>query len=113
MAEEEVKPTSITPVVGKPPLAVEMFPDDETVTMVFPQPVNVMLPNYKQVRFEAGPQEVPVRLADNWYLKANRVVPYAPVLPPPKPSPTPKPAVEDDGEEETAKSAPVRNLRRK
>jgi hypothetical protein len=91
---EAVKPQSqpIAPLPTVPPLAVEAFPKSKTVTMVFPKPVTLTLSDQTQVRFKEGPQEVPVELKDHWYLKANKVVAYAPTRRPPRPPATPVPA---------------------
>jgi hypothetical protein len=82
----------------KPMLAVHAFPNEPTVTMVFPKEVRLTLPDHSVVRFEAGPQEVPESLIDNWYLKANGVKKYEPVLPPPRAAATPNPSAADEEE---------------
>lgn len=63
--------------VGAPlaPGAV-LGPDEETVTMTFPAPVILTMDDHRRVRFPAGVQEVPERLANHPYLRANGVVRY-------------------------------------
>jgi hypothetical protein len=75
----EVKPNPLHPVSG---------PEDvlkgETVTMIFPGPgnVNLNLDDGKGVvTFHPGVQEVPVALADHWYLWDKGVEKYTPPSP--------------------------------
>lgn len=57
-------------------------PGEETVTMDFPRDVYIWAerdpkwPGTYKVQFRKGLQEVPVSLADNWYLKACGVKKY-------------------------------------
>lgn len=49
---------------------------EETVTMVFPKAVVLNVDNHVRVAFPEGPQEVPARLKDHWWLVANGVKAY-------------------------------------
>jgi hypothetical protein len=76
------------------------FPNEETVTMLFENQVNLRLDNFKVITFAPGYQEVPVSIKDHWYLKANgakeHVVPAkkaAVVTEAPKPAAEVKPTV--------------------
>ena len=115
MAEEKAAvDRPVVPSSELPPLAVHVYPNEETVTMVFPTRVQVMMEGHRLVRFEAGPQEVPVRFVEpemHWYLRANKVKRYEPVLPPAKPPATPQPA-EDSEESSEEESASSRRRRR-
>jgi hypothetical protein len=54
----------------------ETHPEEETVTMIFPKDVTIVDNEKRRILFKKGPQEVPVSLKDNWYLKANKVELY-------------------------------------
>lgn len=73
--KREMRNIAPLPVITK---TVEQVygPDVETVTMVFPRPVTIVNAQHVKLRFEEGPQEVPVIDKDNWYLAANKVTLY-------------------------------------
>jgi len=84
--KEEKKP--FTPISGMhhsgARLPMEVFPDAETITEVVPKEflMNVDAEHSKasggnlQLRFPAGPQEMPAFLAEHWWVKANGVKMY-------------------------------------
>ena len=84
--KEEKKP--FTPISGMhhsgARLPMEVFPDVETITVVVPKEflMNVDAEHSKasggnlQLRFPAGPQEMPAFLAEHWWVKANGVKMY-------------------------------------
>lgn len=49
--------------------------------MLFPRPMKLAVTHDNVVSFREGPQEVPVELADHWYLKNNGVKAYEPAAP--------------------------------
>jgi hypothetical protein len=65
-----------TPAREIPLGASAAAPGEALVTMFFPKPLRLNL-SYAEgargVRFEAGVQKVPARLADHWWLAANGV----------------------------------------
>ncbi len=59
----------------------ETLRGSETVTMIFPRDVTLLLQDYSKLTFKAGAQEVPVDLKDHWYLRHNGVLAYEPRAP--------------------------------
>src|SRR5437588_4048016 len=51
---------------------------EPTVLMIFPHPVLLTVHATKRIQFRDGPQQVPVSLADHFYLKANGVKAFIP-----------------------------------
>lgn len=76
MPETKVVPFAAAADGGQVESAAAKFAGEETVTMVFPRAVQLTLDNHQVVKFSPGPQQVPVRLKDHWYLKANKVITY-------------------------------------
>jgi len=74
--------TSPEPLVGPghepgaplPPLSAKTSPDEATVRMRFPHPVLLTDDNHVRILFPEGLVDVPVHLADHWYLGAHGAV---------------------------------------
>jgi hypothetical protein len=77
--EGVVLPPNPTPNLPKPDmvgnrpgqkllLASIMREDEPTVMMIFPAKLILTLDDHSQVEIPAGPQAIPQRLADHWYL---------------------------------------------
>lgn len=77
------KPLGFGPV-DKPFDAVKSMPNVRTVTMTFVRRV-LLLRDGRYYEFQPGVQEVPVVLADDWYLKQMGATRYepSPAAPPP------------------------------
>lgn len=78
LTPETVKaPQIIVPIHAAPMTPEKAAKGERTVTMVFDKPVHLTLDTNKSVFYPVGPQEVPVRYSDHWYLKAHGVKRYA------------------------------------
>jgi hypothetical protein len=76
-AEDPNNPPRIAPLPVITKSVEQVYGEDvETVTMLFPRPVTIVNKDKIKIHFKAGPQEVPLQDADNWYLAANGVKRY-------------------------------------
>lgn len=108
---EEKKPLAFRPLgpnIGFDPRPIEdlVTSEHETVTMRFPKQVRIIHES-KMIVFNIGVRQVPVELADHWYLKANG----AELLNPPAEEAEEFEEVEEESEEEPTK--PRRKVRRR
>lgn len=74
VATTAIDPMHPAPVIESAKEAAAEAP--QTVTMSFPRPVLLTVNHTKQIKFEAGPQEVPADLVDHPYLIAHGVTRY-------------------------------------
>lgn len=76
--EEIIKaPQIIAPINAAPATPEEAAKGEDTVTMVFDNPVMLTVSVNHKIHYTKGVHEVPRHLADHWYLKAHGVKPYA------------------------------------
>jgi hypothetical protein len=70
-------PQELRPLNGHTIGPEEAAVGHETVTMIFDKPVRLTLEHGPAIAFPAGVHQVPLHLADHWYLKVNgaRVMP--------------------------------------